>query len=190
MLFWNLLLKIKIKDSWPIPQICRNGFLAPARFGWTPNQCCLMLVSCWNTQVSVLGQQLMSFMLWWQIFRTRPDDTFLESVSLSTSPPNAPPRQSKRQGQRTKRPVAVYNLCLELEDGKMFSIFFCLTACGEYGVYPQGRPWFSILCVFISFSLKIIIFEINREGKAFVSGREWESQFCVCLCYAGFFLYF
>ncbi|XP_074194560.1 rho GTPase-activating protein 10 isoform X3 [Rhinolophus sinicus] len=52
-----------------------------------------------------------------KIFRTRPDDTFLESVSLSTTPPNAPPRQSKRQGQRTKRPVAVYNLCLELEDG-------------------------------------------------------------------------
>ncbi|KAM5229929.1 rho GTPase-activating protein 10 isoform 3-T3 [Hipposideros larvatus] len=52
-----------------------------------------------------------------KIFRTRPDDTFLESVSLSASPPNAPPRQSKRQGQRTKRPVAVYNLCLELEDG-------------------------------------------------------------------------
>ncbi|XP_046947476.1 rho GTPase-activating protein 10 isoform X3 [Lynx rufus] len=52
-----------------------------------------------------------------KIFRTPPDVTFLEPVSLSTSPPNAPPRQSKRQGQRTKRPVAVYNLCLELEDG-------------------------------------------------------------------------
>ncbi|XP_053757175.1 rho GTPase-activating protein 10 isoform X1 [Panthera pardus] len=52
-----------------------------------------------------------------KIFRTPPDATFLEPVSLSTSPPNAPPRQSKRQGQRTKRPVAVYNLCLELEDG-------------------------------------------------------------------------
>ncbi|XP_008683685.1 rho GTPase-activating protein 10 isoform X2 [Ursus maritimus] len=52
-----------------------------------------------------------------KIFRTLPDATFPEPVSLSTSPPNAPPRQSKRQGQRTKRPVAVYNLCLELEDG-------------------------------------------------------------------------
>ncbi|XP_059031774.1 rho GTPase-activating protein 10 isoform X2 [Mustela lutreola] len=51
-----------------------------------------------------------------KIFRTLPDATFPEPVSLSTSPPNAPPRQSKRQGQRTKRPVAVYNLCLELED--------------------------------------------------------------------------
>ncbi|XP_070360970.1 rho GTPase-activating protein 10 isoform X5 [Equus asinus] len=52
-----------------------------------------------------------------KIFRTLPDATFPEPVSLSPSPPNAPPRQSKRQGQRTKRPVAVYNLCLELEDG-------------------------------------------------------------------------
>uniref|UniRef100_A0A8D0S5T5 Rho GTPase-activating protein 10 n=1 Tax=Sus scrofa TaxID=9823 RepID=A0A8D0S5T5_PIG len=51
-----------------------------------------------------------------KIFRTLPDATLPEPVSLSTSPPNAPPRQSKRQGQRTKRPVAVYNLCLELED--------------------------------------------------------------------------
>ncbi|XP_066137285.1 rho GTPase-activating protein 10 isoform X2 [Saccopteryx bilineata] len=52
-----------------------------------------------------------------KIFRTLPDATCPETVSLSASPPNAPPRQSKRQGQRTKRPVAVYNLCLELEDG-------------------------------------------------------------------------
>nr|XP_018881531.2 rho GTPase-activating protein 10 isoform X1 [Gorilla gorilla gorilla] len=52
-----------------------------------------------------------------KIFRTPPDTTFPEPTCLSASPPNAPPRQSKRQGQRTKRPVAVYNLCLELEDG-------------------------------------------------------------------------
>ncbi|XP_040823221.1 rho GTPase-activating protein 10 isoform X2 [Ochotona curzoniae] len=52
-----------------------------------------------------------------KIFRTPPDSTFPEPICLSASPPNAPPRQSKRQGQRTKRPVAVYNLCLELEDG-------------------------------------------------------------------------
>ncbi|XP_053438310.1 rho GTPase-activating protein 10 isoform X3 [Nycticebus coucang] len=52
-----------------------------------------------------------------KIFRTLPDATFPEPTCLSASPPNAPPRQSKRQGQRTKRPVAVYNLCLELEDG-------------------------------------------------------------------------
>uniref|UniRef100_A0A8D2ILS2 Rho GTPase activating protein 10 n=1 Tax=Urocitellus parryii TaxID=9999 RepID=A0A8D2ILS2_UROPR len=52
-----------------------------------------------------------------KIFRTSPDTTFPEPICLSASPPNAPPRQSKRQGQRTKRPVAVYNLCLELEDG-------------------------------------------------------------------------
>ncbi|XP_027722598.1 rho GTPase-activating protein 10 [Vombatus ursinus] len=51
-----------------------------------------------------------------KIFRTMPDATLPEPVSMSTSPPNAPPRQSKRQGQRNKRPVAVYNLCLELED--------------------------------------------------------------------------
>ncbi|KAM6220487.1 rho GTPase-activating protein 10 [Rhynchocyon petersi] len=52
-----------------------------------------------------------------KIFRTLPDATLPDPVSLSTSPPNAPPRQSKRQGQRNRRPVAVYNLCLELEDG-------------------------------------------------------------------------
>ncbi|XP_051061886.1 rho GTPase-activating protein 10 isoform X1 [Phodopus roborovskii] len=52
-----------------------------------------------------------------KIFRTSPDAAFPEPTCLSASPPNAPPRQSKRQGQRTKRPVAVYNLCLELEDG-------------------------------------------------------------------------
>ncbi|XP_023412906.1 rho GTPase-activating protein 10 isoform X3 [Loxodonta africana] len=52
-----------------------------------------------------------------KIFRTLPDATFPEPTSLSTSPPNAPPRQSKRPGQRNKRPVAVYNLCLDLEDG-------------------------------------------------------------------------
>uniref|UniRef100_A0A8C5LIX9 Rho GTPase activating protein 10 n=1 Tax=Jaculus jaculus TaxID=51337 RepID=A0A8C5LIX9_JACJA len=52
-----------------------------------------------------------------KIFRTSPDATFPEPTCLSPSPPNAPPRQSKRQGQRTRRPVAVYNLCLELEDG-------------------------------------------------------------------------
>ncbi|XP_059120257.1 rho GTPase-activating protein 10 isoform X3 [Peromyscus eremicus] len=52
-----------------------------------------------------------------KIFRTSPDAAFPEPTCLSASPPNAPPRQSKRQGQRTKRPVAVYNLCLELDDG-------------------------------------------------------------------------
>ncbi|KAM9238067.1 rho GTPase-activating protein 10 isoform 2-T2 [Dugong dugon] len=52
-----------------------------------------------------------------KIFRTLPDAAFPEPTSLSTSPPNAPPRQSKRPGQRNKRPMAVYNLCLELEDG-------------------------------------------------------------------------
>ncbi|XP_072477317.1 rho GTPase-activating protein 10 isoform X1 [Notamacropus eugenii] len=51
-----------------------------------------------------------------KIFRTTPDATLPEPVAMSASPPNAPPRQSKRQGQRNKRPVAVYNLCLELED--------------------------------------------------------------------------
>ncbi|XP_075399831.1 rho GTPase-activating protein 10 isoform X2 [Tenrec ecaudatus] len=52
-----------------------------------------------------------------KIFRTLPDTTLSEAVPLSPSPPNAPPRQSKRQGQRNKRPMAVYNLCLQLQDG-------------------------------------------------------------------------
>lgn len=103
-------------------------------------KCCLGLVYCCKTQVSVHGKQLMSFVFRWQIFRTPPDATLPEPGPLS-APPNAPPRQSKRQGQRTKRPVAVYNLCLELEDGKMF-LHFSSCLC------PQGRPWFPILCVF------------------------------------------
>ncbi|XP_069487352.1 rho GTPase-activating protein 10 isoform X2 [Ambystoma mexicanum] len=51
-----------------------------------------------------------------KIFRNPPDDNILEPISLSISPPNAPPRQSRRQGTRNKRPVAVYNLCLELDN--------------------------------------------------------------------------
>ncbi|KAJ7394958.1 Rho GTPase-activating protein 10 [Pitangus sulphuratus] len=51
-----------------------------------------------------------------KIFKTLPDATFPEPISMSVSPPNAPPRQSRRQGQRIKRPLAVYNLCLELDD--------------------------------------------------------------------------
>uniref|UniRef100_A0A672UX75 Rho GTPase-activating protein 10 n=1 Tax=Strigops habroptila TaxID=2489341 RepID=A0A672UX75_STRHB len=54
-----------------------------------------------------------------KIFKTLPDATFPEPISMSVSPPNAPPRQSRRQGQRIKRPLAVYNLCLELDDGKI-----------------------------------------------------------------------
>ncbi|XP_038611209.1 rho GTPase-activating protein 10 [Tachyglossus aculeatus] len=56
-----------------------------------------------------------------KIFRTLPDATLSEPTSMSISPPNAPPRQSKRQGQRNKRPVAVYNLCLELEDADNYT---------------------------------------------------------------------
>uniref|UniRef100_A0A8C0FQ78 Rho GTPase activating protein 10 n=1 Tax=Bubo bubo TaxID=30461 RepID=A0A8C0FQ78_BUBBB len=54
-----------------------------------------------------------------KIFKTLPDATLPEPISMSVSPPNAPPRQSRRQGQRIKRPLAVYNLCLELDDGKI-----------------------------------------------------------------------
>uniref|UniRef100_A0A8C9LGD0 Uncharacterized protein n=1 Tax=Pavo cristatus TaxID=9049 RepID=A0A8C9LGD0_PAVCR len=56
-----------------------------------------------------------------EIFKTLPDVTFPESISMSVSPPNAPPRQSRRQGQRIKRPLAVYNLCLELDDADSHS---------------------------------------------------------------------
>ncbi|NXF38723.1 RHG10 protein, partial [Nyctibius bracteatus] len=51
-----------------------------------------------------------------KIFKTLPDAIVPEPISMSVSPPNAPPRQSRRQGQRIKRPLAVYNLCLELDD--------------------------------------------------------------------------
>ncbi|XP_044286725.1 rho GTPase-activating protein 10 isoform X2 [Varanus komodoensis] len=53
-----------------------------------------------------------------KIFQTLP---FPEPISASVSPPNAPPRQSRRQGQRNKRPIAVYNLCLELDDSDSLS---------------------------------------------------------------------
>ncbi|KAJ7326900.1 hypothetical protein JRQ81_016659 [Phrynocephalus forsythii] len=56
-----------------------------------------------------------------KIFQTLPDATFSEPNSASVSPPNAPPRQSRRQGQRNKRPLAVYNLCLELDDNDSLS---------------------------------------------------------------------
>ncbi|XP_066488972.1 rho GTPase-activating protein 10 isoform X2 [Tiliqua scincoides] len=56
-----------------------------------------------------------------KIFQTLPDATLPEPNSVSVSPPNAPPRQSRRQGQRNKRPVAVYNLCLELDDSDSLS---------------------------------------------------------------------
>ncbi|KFV11272.1 Rho GTPase-activating protein 10, partial [Pterocles gutturalis] len=56
-----------------------------------------------------------------KIFKTLPDATFSEPISMSVSPPNAPPRQSRRQGQRIKRPLAVYNLCLELDDADSHS---------------------------------------------------------------------
>ncbi|XP_042326073.1 rho GTPase-activating protein 10 isoform X2 [Sceloporus undulatus] len=57
-----------------------------------------------------------------KIFQSLPDATFPEPISVSVSPPNAPPRQSRRQGQRTKRPVAVYNHCLELDDNDSFNL--------------------------------------------------------------------
>ncbi|CAM9784437.1 unnamed protein product [Bubo scandiacus] len=56
-----------------------------------------------------------------KIFKTLPDATLPEPISMSVSPPNAPPRQSRRQGQRIKRPLAVYNLCLELDDADSHS---------------------------------------------------------------------
>ncbi|XP_075607384.1 rho GTPase-activating protein 10 isoform X3 [Balearica regulorum gibbericeps] len=56
-----------------------------------------------------------------KIFKTLPDATFPEPICMSVSPPNAPPRQSRRQGQRIKRPLAVYNLCLELDDADSHS---------------------------------------------------------------------
>ncbi|XP_051475926.1 rho GTPase-activating protein 10 isoform X2 [Apus apus] len=56
-----------------------------------------------------------------KIFKTLPDATFSEPICMSVSPPNAPPRQSRRQGQRIKRPLAVYNLYLELDDADTHS---------------------------------------------------------------------
>lgn len=55
---------------------------------------------------------------------------------MSVSPPNAPPRQSRRQGQRIKRPLAVYNLCLELDDGKMLAVISGFAADGLHILSP------------------------------------------------------
>ncbi|XP_040274460.1 rho GTPase-activating protein 10 isoform X1 [Bufo bufo] len=46
-----------------------------------------------------------------KIFSSPPDESVNEPTSIS---PRAPPRQSRRQ--RSKRPLAVYNLCLELDN--------------------------------------------------------------------------
>ncbi|KAG8453963.1 hypothetical protein GDO86_000550 [Hymenochirus boettgeri] len=48
-----------------------------------------------------------------KIFKNSPADPVVEPDTMSILPPSAPPRQSRRQ--RNKRPVAVYNLCLELD---------------------------------------------------------------------------
>lgn len=135
ILMRNFILKslLKNKDLWLNTQNLKAWIFGSNSPFWMNSKCCSVLVYCWKTQVSVHGKQLMSFMFWWQIFRTLPDATLPEPVTLSASPPNAPPRQSKRQGQRTKRPVAVYNLCIELEDGKMLITCFFLIVCWEYG---------------------------------------------------------
>ncbi|XP_053559699.1 rho GTPase-activating protein 10 isoform X2 [Bombina bombina] len=49
-----------------------------------------------------------------KIFGNPPDEPSNEPMSIS--PPSAPPRQSRRHGQRSRRPVAVYNLCLEIDN--------------------------------------------------------------------------
>ncbi|KAM9330453.1 rho GTPase-activating protein 10 [Gastrophryne carolinensis] len=46
-----------------------------------------------------------------KIFKNPPDDSSDDTASIS---PRAPPRQSKKQ--RNKRPVAIYNPCLQLDD--------------------------------------------------------------------------
>ncbi|KAM3832050.1 rho GTPase-activating protein 10 [Vipera latastei] len=56
-----------------------------------------------------------------KIFHTLPDAYFPEPATVPISPPNAPPRQSRRQGQRSRRPLAVYNLCLELDESDHLS---------------------------------------------------------------------
>ncbi|XP_077333135.1 rho GTPase-activating protein 10 isoform X2 [Lithobates pipiens] len=51
-----------------------------------------------------------------KIFRNLPDDTLDETNSIS---PRAPPRQSKKH--RNKRPMAIYNPCVELDNGMELS---------------------------------------------------------------------
>ncbi|KAM4810262.1 rho GTPase-activating protein 10 [Rhinophrynus dorsalis] len=51
-----------------------------------------------------------------KIFGNPPDVSLYEPNPLSISPPSAPPRQSRRH--RNKRPVAVYNLSLEIDNAE------------------------------------------------------------------------
>jgi hypothetical protein len=63
-------------------------------------------------------------------------------------------------------------------------------ACWEHFICSQGRLQFSIFCVLISFFLKIKIFEINREGEAFLSGRKMQvSVLCLSLLCTVLFLF-
>lgn len=87
---------------------------------------------------------------------------------MSVSPPNAPPRQSRRQGQRIKRPLAVYNLCLELDDGKMLVITSVFAADGlcilsSVGVFISC---FICICVCMHTHTCLIALEhVKKQGE-------------------------
>ncbi|XP_056418805.1 rho GTPase-activating protein 10 isoform X2 [Hyla sarda] len=71
-----------------------------------------------------------------KIFSSPPDESMNEPTSLS---PRAPPRQSRRQ--RSKRPLAVYNLCLELDNGVELCEDSALLLSKPEDLQPEGKSY-------------------------------------------------
>lgn len=87
---------------------------------------------------------------------------------MSVSPPNAPPRQSRRQGQRIKRPLAVYNLCLELDDGKTLVVISVFPADGLCVLSSVGvfMSCFICICVCMHMHARLIVLEhVKKQGE-------------------------
>lgn len=87
---------------------------------------------------------------------------------MSVSPPNAPPRQSRRQGQRIKRPLAVYNLCLELDDGKTLVVISVFAADGLCILSSVGvfMSCFICICVCMHMHACLIVLEhVKKQGE-------------------------
>lgn len=97
---------------------------------------------------------------------------------MSVSPPNAPPRQSRRQGQRIKRPLAVYNLCLELDDGKMLVIISDLASDGLYTLCPGGVFISRFSCIHVWMRMNAALIALEHAKKQGELQREDSREYC------------
>lgn len=97
---------------------------------------------------------------------------------MSVSPPNAPPRQSRRQGQRIKRPLAVYNLCLELDDGKMLVIISDLASDGLYTLCPGGVFISRFSCIHVWMHMHAALIALEHAKKQGELQREDSREYC------------